>query len=174
MSVAVVAYPQLAPRDQAWIDATRAAHDPRAAWIRAHVTLVFPCDAAGIAAHVAGLVREAAPITFVLREVRAVRDHATGRGGHVFLVPDEGAAEIVALHDRLYAGPLAPHLRTDLPFVPHVTVGADGDFEVCERVAAELRVPPIRAVLGAADVIDVNDGGVRTVASYRFGDRVGG
>ena len=30
VSLAVVAYPALASRDQEWIDATRAAHDPRA------------------------------------------------------------------------------------------------------------------------------------------------
>ena len=176
MSVAVVAYPQLAPPDQAWIDATRTAHDPRAAWIRAHVTLVFPCDATDIDAHVASVVRDSAPIELVLRELRAVRDAYAGRGGHVFLVPDEGADAITALHDRLYTGPLAPHLRADLPFVPHMTVAADADFDACERIAARLRgeIQPIRAVLDAIDVIETNDGLVRSTGLHRLGVRVGG
>lgn len=176
MSLAVVAYPVLAPRDQAWIDARRAALDPRAGFIRAHATLVFPCDAVGIDAHVAAVAATQPRIPFVLREVRAVRDHATGRGGHVFLVPDEGADAITALHDRLYAGPLAAHLRADLPFVPHVTVAADADFDACERVADRLRgeLQPIRAVLDAADLIEIEDGVVRTVASHRLSGTVAG
>lgn len=164
-SIAVVAYPVLAPDDARWIEAVRAAHDPNHQRLRAHVTLVFPVEAAGLEAHVAAIAASVAPIRFVLREVRAVRDHATGAGGHVFLVPDEGAAAITALHDRLYTGPLAPHLRADLPFIPHVTIAANRDFGACERLAAQLRVE-IRGELHAIDVLELGAGDVRTLARY--------
>jgi len=42
---------------------------------------------------------------------------------YVFLVPDEGYAEISLLHDRLYTGPLEAYLRLDLPCIPHITIG---------------------------------------------------
>ena len=40
----------------------------------------------------------------------------------VFLVPDEGHARISLLHDRLYRGRLAPYLRLDVPFTPHINI----------------------------------------------------
>ena len=41
----------------------------------------------------------------------------------MYLVPDLGRGEITALHDRLYTGPMAPHLRRDTHFVAHMTIG---------------------------------------------------
>ena len=61
-------------------------------------------------------------------------------------------------------GPLAPFLRRDLPFVPHVTVAA-GDLAACERLAAELDGPglAIRGALRRVHVVEVG-ASVRTIA----------
>jgi hypothetical protein len=56
----------------------------------------------------------------------------------VFLVPGQGAHELAALNSRLYSGALAWAYRADIPYVPHMTVGASADFSQCEALAARL------------------------------------
>jgi hypothetical protein len=53
-------------------------------------------------------------------------------------VPDEGYSEIVKLHDKLYDGPLAPELRLDIPFIPHIGIGNAIDPFACKKLADEL------------------------------------
>jgi 2'-5' RNA ligase len=122
-----------------WIETIRAGHDPQALRIAVHFTLVFPvaADAEAIAPEVARVARAQAPFGFAIETIAAVRD-AFGHGGHVFLVPSDGAHEIHVLHDRLYAGSLAAHLRDDIPYTPHLTVAAHREFARCEALAAAL------------------------------------
>jgi 2'-5' RNA ligase len=56
------------------------------------------------------------PIAVTFRHVRA-KDNE-----FVFLMVSRGADSISALHDRLYTRSLAPHLRRDLPYEPHMTI----------------------------------------------------
>lgn len=42
----------------------------------------------------------------------------------IFLVPDEGFGSIVRLHDGLYSQGLKSAHRLDVPFIPHMTIGA--------------------------------------------------
>lgn len=49
-------------------------------------------------------------------------------GQFTFLTVCNGKNEITKLHDRLYMGILAPHLCSDIEFIPHVTIGvANGE-----------------------------------------------
>src|ERR1700722_7841237 len=41
----------------------------------------------------------------------------------LFLTPEEGRNEVIKLHDALYSGILAQYLRTDIEFIPHVSLG---------------------------------------------------
>lgn len=161
--VAIVSYPVLGVADRRWVESIRANHDPQAADLAAHFTLVFPADVApgDLAVEVAAAAGSAAPIPFVIRCAKAVRD-AFGRGGRVFLVPHEGADEITTLHDRLYSGVLRPHLREDIPFVPHITVAAGRDLGWCEAIAAELNRDPrtMAGVLESLELVDIVDGTV--------------
>src|SRR5437879_804943 len=115
--LAVVAYPVLAGSDHQWIEAIRAQHDPQTPRIQAHFTIVFPLEAAPetVIAHARAVWGTIRPIRFTIQHGEAVRD----AGGHVFLVPEAGSTEIIALHDRLYEGVLRAHLRESTPFVPH-------------------------------------------------------
>ncbi len=110
---------------RAWVQAVRSRHDPQVALVDAHFMLLFGMRAlprAAYLAHVAAVARESAPIDF--RCCRVQPWVAPGdTEAHLFLVLDEGRAAIVELHDRLYRGPIAPHLRPDLPYLPHVTLG---------------------------------------------------
>jgi len=122
MKLAVVAYPDLDDGDRQWIESFRAKHDPQAPRIDVHFTLVFPVEAVptDLDPEVAVVARSTRPIPFAIRDIKVVRD-ALGILSHVFLVPDEGGARITTLHDRLYGGTLRAHLRSDIPFVPHIT-----------------------------------------------------
>ncbi len=165
--LAVVAYPEFEPRDAAWIEAWRAAHDPQAGLIRAHFTLVFPLD--GEPAELAREVeqRVGAHSAFEIRlTTAAMHADALLPRGMVFLLPDQGAAEVHRLHDDLYRGALRPLLRDDPPYAPHVTVAAHPDHTACAALAAELnaRGLDVAAALTALDIIAIEAERVVTIA----------
>jgi 2'-5' RNA ligase len=125
-----VAFPRFSVQEAAFIDAFRAENDARShALIDAHLTLVFGCAAvpeSDYLAHVQQVAERTGPIPFRCRYAMLGADDETERA-YVFLVPDEGHAALSLLHDRLYAGPLADHLRLDLPYTPHITIASSTD-----------------------------------------------
>lgn len=141
MALLAVAFPKLAAGDLRWIQGLRQVHDPaQHARVEPHLTLVFPTDGVPeheFVAHVQGVAAGTPPFEFALCHAVAIEDGVTDEW-HVFLVPEDGSEALIALHDRLYTGPLAPHLRRDLPFLPHLTVASSPDRETCEGLAAHL------------------------------------
>jgi 2'-5' RNA ligase len=137
--LAIIAYPQFTEADRAALQAVRAQHDPQFGMLAPHFTLVFPVEAPpeALVAEAQSATRAINAFPFTLRSVRAVRD-AFGVGGHVFLVPDQGATQVSALHARLYGGSLSWAHRADIPYVPHITVAAHADFGRCEALAKQL------------------------------------
>lgn len=135
-----VAYPDCADQDLRTIDAWRAAHDPTGhALVRPHFTLVFACsavDPAAYLAHVAAVAARTAPIPFHCRYAMLGADVHSPRA-HAYLVPDEGYAALSLLHDALYSGPLAEHLRMDLDYTPHITVGTFASAPLARQWCAE-------------------------------------
>jgi 2'-5' RNA ligase len=119
------------------IEAFRRRHDPMAAFIPAHLSLVFPFPTALTLLQVETHVRRVAgrwppiPVTF-----RAVRLHANE---FLFLMAARGAASAAALHDKLYTRSLASYLRRDLPYEPHITVARNASLEALEAAHAEAR-----------------------------------
>lgn len=143
MALLVVGYPTLEPADYRWIQAFRADHDPQFRIVAPHVTLVFPLDEGleeELVAHVRQVTKSSPKLSFTLRCATMMPDLSSGssQAAHVFLTPDEGYSALVKLHDRLYTGPLAPYLRLDIPFVPHITVGQTAERETAHRLAGEL------------------------------------
>jgi 2'-5' RNA ligase len=137
MQYLVVAYPQLRDEDAAWIQSIRAQHDPNAALIAPHITLVFPTaveDEQRLRHEVRRQVCGHTAFPVVIRCALPVKD-LLSLSTHVFLVPDEGLSRIVRLHDALYATTLAPSLRLDVPFIPHITVGATHDPAAAKALA---------------------------------------
>jgi len=172
MRLAIVSFPILEEADREWIESVRARHDPQAARIGVHFTLVFPAVASPleVAAEAWAVARSAQPIRFRIRCATSVDDVAGG-GGHVFLVPDEGGAEIAALHDQLYRGVLRQHLRADIPFTPHMTVAAGPDVERGERLAQHLFLdrPTVHGVLRSIDLVGVEKDRVASIATFVLG-----
>ena len=136
-----VAFPTLGEDDARFVAAIRARHDRQASILGPHFTLLFGCEAldeARYLEHVRTIAASTAAFPFTCLEAES--DDDDGRGV-VYLVPDLGRGEITALHDRLYTGPMAPHLRQDAHFVAHMTIGhaADGAAAaaLCDALQAD-------------------------------------
>jgi hypothetical protein len=132
-----------------------------------HFTLVFPVtaiDEASLIRHTRRVAEESAAINFRLRTALAVKDPLS-EATHVFLVPEEGFAAIVRLHDRLLTGPLADALRLDIPFIPHVTVAAFADAALAKSLADDLNGQPIAidGEIGSITTVRYDRGAVTTI-----------
>ena len=103
------------------IEAIRKKHDPLFGFIQPHITLVFPLESAlsndELRAHIARKLEGVHPI-----EVELI-DCISHEGDYLFLRIEKGREQIRKLHDELYKGPLAKFLRSDIPYIPHVTIG---------------------------------------------------
>jgi 2'-5' RNA ligase len=155
MSIALVAYPNMASEHYQWIDSVRSSYpalnydalDP-------HFTFVFPAanhlNYEAFSRHVEQVTQQANAIPFVLRCAIPMPD-VLSKNNHVFLVPDEGLSMMVKLHSALYTNLLADYLRLDVPFVPHITVGFSEDIALCKEVANQIN----RQAIGLAGVIDM-------------------
>jgi len=161
-AVAVVCPLELSADDRDWIESVRALHDPQSTLIDAHFTVVFPTPDISVermCEHVEDVAGRNAAIDFQLSQAVAVRDHFAPRS-HVFLVPDQGDAEVRALHAALYVGDLAPSLRPDIPYQSHVTVAAFETQAAAERFALDLGERRIRGRIRSLAVVSVT---VRTI-----------
>jgi 2'-5' RNA ligase len=119
------------------IEDLRRRYDPLAALLPAHLTLVFPFESAlpasALAAHVRAVAAGRTPFPLALREV-------TGHDGeYLFLNVKCGNDELIALHDGLYTGLLAPYLEPDHTFLPHATVGRLPDAASFRAALADAR-----------------------------------
>ncbi len=116
---AIVWFPPF-PADSA-IEPFRAANDPAAANIPAHVTLVFPFHTVltplQIASHVKKIVGNWPPLPISIRDVEGLLDT------FVLLMVRDRAEALTQLHHKLYTSVLSPFLRDDIVFQPHITVG---------------------------------------------------
>ncbi len=171
MNIAIVSYPSLDDGDRQWIETFRARHDPQAGRVATHFTFVFPIDMnpGMVEGELPAVARSTSPISISIRRSKLVQN-AVGGGIGVFLVPDDGREEIEALHDRLYAGVLRPYLRTDIPYIPHLTIGVAQNLADAERLMDELAMGSrvIRGTLTGMDLVDLQAARIQTVVSYRF------
>jgi 2'-5' RNA ligase len=152
-----LAYPTLSEPDRAFIGRLRDAHDARDRDVVApHFTLVFGCQAvpeAEYLQHVASVAAESRAVRFCCRYAMLGADDGDATAC-VFLVPDEGYSGLSLLHDRLYGGILAPQLRLDLPYIPHITLGRLSDRGRAKQLCDELNRKGIR-IDGSVESITV-------------------
>jgi 2'-5' RNA ligase len=137
-------YPTLSETDAAFIQRFRSEHDLRYRDVVApHFTLVFGCAAVAeeqYLQHVAAVAAQRPAVRFSCRYAMLGGDDQD-QTAYVFLVPDEGYSDLSLLHDRLYRGPLEPHLRLDIPYIPHITIGTLSERghakELCDQLNRE-------------------------------------
>jgi 2'-5' RNA ligase superfamily len=161
VSLAVSSYPTISQKDFDWIQSVRDKHDELYyKVINPHFTFVFPVfdfDRRRFIEHVYERSREARRIPFVSRCAVVVKD-VSGEYTHVFLVPDEGFSDIVKLHDKLYEGPLAPQLRLDIPFIPHIGIANALEPMACKERADALnrQAFSVEGVIEALEVVELS------------------
>lgn len=167
MAFAVVAFPALADADGRFIEELRSKHDPNAARIGAHFTLVFPTtgtSAEGLERRIGELSTRTAPVAFELRRVMV---HHEPPDAYVYLVPDRGYETLIAVHGQLNA----PAVETARKFVPHITVGRLQDRQTARSLATALatRHIAIDGVIRALNLVEVGDAGpIRTVQTAKL------
>lgn len=117
------------------IEAFRREHDPAAALVPAHLSLVFPFPTAlsrlQVETHVQRVASRWPPIPVTFRRVRIEANE------FLFLMAARGAASIQGLHDRLYTRSLRQHLRRDLPYEPHITIARYAELPKLEAALAQ-------------------------------------
>lgn len=167
---AVIAEPGLDHADRAWIEALRRRHDPVGqARVGPHLTLFFAAEFADPAPLARAMRREAMrtkPFRIALDHVLLLEDVA---GGFVVcLGVTRGRAALVRLHDRLYEGPLAPRLRTDIAFEPHLTLGRRRRIDAANRLAADIAAadPDIHAPVEMLRLVEL--GAKTAIPGRRF------
>lgn len=163
-----VAFPNLGEADARFVEGIRASHDRQAHLLGAHFTLLFGCEAVDEATyleHVRAIAAATPAFPFDSRDAEPDSDDETG---YAYLVPSRGRAELEQLHDRLYSGPMAAHLRKDLRFIAHVTVGHCATFAGAQRLCDELNGDGFD-IAGAVDALVVGcvEGG-RWIELARF------
>jgi 2'-5' RNA ligase len=147
----------LDPSVSAELERIRSRFDPLAELIPAHVTLVHPfmpsAALARIESHLIGIFRSTSPFTLGLSGV------STQGGEYIYLNVIEGAKEIVDLRERLYTGPMAAHRRTDIPFIPHLTLGRLNTPDALHRAASEIAAtsPSVTTGVAAASMYRIDD-----------------
>lgn len=158
-----VAFPEVPLAAERFMRDFRQAHHRAAqAVVEPHFTLVFGCDQIAQVAytdHVAAIAGNSEAIAFTCKYAMLGAGDEDGTAC-VFLVPDDGYAAISLLHDRLYSGALEPHLRLDLPFVPHVTIGSTTDRRHAKSLCDGLNQSgvAVEGVISALTVGVVEDG----------------
>lgn len=157
MSLYVVTLPTLSNGDRALVETARARFDSQHDAVSPHATLVFAIerlDVDALASHVVSLTRGVARFSCMFRRTLVAPDIATA-GSCVLLVPDEGREELTRLPDALYTGVLAADLRSDLAFVPHITVARTRSTEDARSIAESLdpRLLTMKAQIDTSDVV---------------------
>ena len=169
MPLLAVAYPRLTSKNSEWLEAYRAEHDEQfGKFVKAHFTLVFSVEGMEVqifTQHVHKKVAKGKPVPFRLESVRLAKD-AFSNYWQVYLVPSVGYLQLKGLHDALYTGILASHLRKDIPYVPHITVGSSRSKETCEQLAAKLEASSVKidGIINAVTVVTFHEDIVRNAA----------
>jgi hypothetical protein len=150
-------YPKLTPKDRQFINEFRHENDiPFRDVVAPHFTMVFGCSnipESEYREHVRAVAQSQGVIHFSCRYTMVCNDDSNNNY-YVFLVPDEGFSEISKLHDRLYLGLLAPYLRLDIPYIPHIGIATIPNAQLIKALCQELNSIGV-AISGQIDTISV-------------------
>ncbi len=175
MQYFVVSYPKLLDVDDQWIISVRA-HFPKLHFspLPFHVTFVFPTEGIepnNLIDHVQGVCKTYTALPLIFRCCIPVKD-VSSIYTYVFLIPDEGFSAVVRLHDQLYSGLLLQHLRLDIPFIPHMTIGFAEDPNLSKAVADYANSKPfqIRGSIQTLEVVSKDKDRYSTLAQIDLHD----
>lgn len=165
-SLEVVALPSFKNHEREWLAKLRAARDPDKSAPR--ITFIFPGSQLAPLDFMAEIKKRTEgvhKIRFKLCSAVVVPDPQV-QAFHVFLVPDQGCGAMTRLYNQLHADKLAPIMRTDIIYLPHVTVASADDWATAYQFATQLNAKNF-SVAGEITELEVhqrNDRTVRTIA----------
>jgi 2'-5' RNA ligase superfamily len=166
----VVAFPAWAGDAGVAVEAFRRLHDPHAALLGAHFTLVFGSTLAvqAIADEVRAVAAIAACVPFVAHRAACM---PSGDGATLaVLLPDPGQAGIGVLHEALHRGVLAPERRRGVDLDPHLTIGRAATPALAQALCDrwnDTGVEP-HGVLEALAVGTLEDGAFCVASTHRL------
>ena len=103
------------------INRIRSKYDPTADLIAPHIGVMPPVpDSIGelnLIHHIETVLRDWQPFSIQIRGFTKSWDH------WLLLTLCAGNQKVVKLHDQIYAGPLTTYRRTDIEFIPHISLG---------------------------------------------------
>lgn len=114
---AVVFFPKIDIKE---LQTFRKKYDPLWNILNPHITLMFPFDNFG-KEEIINHLQYVASKTKVFQI--NINDFMKSFDDYFFLIVTEGKEKIYELHDELYTKAFLPYLRTDIPFIPHMTIG---------------------------------------------------
>jgi 2'-5' RNA ligase len=164
--------PELSRPDIERIQTVRAQHDSQGKLLGPHVTVVFPTLAATerrLLDHVTQIVGNVRSFRAAFRCAITYRDLDKPLT-YAFLLPDEGTSHFVRLHHQLLTGPLERALRLDLPFVPHITLGAFERPEAAKSAVDAFNAQPftISGFVNTVNIARLEEGKLSTLAALRL------
>ena len=162
------------PEAQAqWIQNFRRKYDPQFTVVEPHFTMVFgirDVEESVYLEHIASVAKSSKPIrfrcTYAMLGADDIEDTA-----YVFLVPNEGNAEVSLLHDRLYQGVLRPYLRLEFPYIPHVTIASTQEFRLAKQLCDELNGTGVHVegCLPSLSAGALKDGKLQPLRTFQLG-----
>jgi 2'-5' RNA ligase len=151
----VIAFPSFRQHEHDWLARLRAARDPDKS--APHITLVFPgsdLPPQEFTAEIRERAKGVKQIHFELCSAVVVADPQV-EAFHVFLVPDEGYGALTRLYGRLHAGKLASIMRSDITYLPHVTVASAHSWAEANKLATQLNMQDF-SIAGEIDELEVH------------------
>jgi 2'-5' RNA ligase len=167
MIYALVHYPSI---DFGRINQFRKKYDPQFELIEPHITIMFPVpESVGeekLVHHFASVLDGWNSFPIHLQGCQISSDD------YVFLLIQEGHANIIHLHDEAYTGIVADYWRKDIPFVPHLTLGVlnknSTNFHEVLQEAEELSSIDYYCILDRLHLVKVKDDRSKIVWSKEF------
>jgi len=165
-------YPEFSASDRQFIEDFRNEHDiPFRDVVAPHFTMVFGCNDVPLQSyrnHVEKITRSQNSIKFTCRYAMLHSDDSNDNY-YVFLVPDDGYGEISKFHDKLYKGLLAPYLRLDIPYVPHIGIATIPDAGRVKSLCDKLNSTGIEisGQINSITVSEYNDSKVTDLETFQ-------
>jgi len=115
-------YPRFDRKTEEDIEVFRREYDPFADFWKPHIPFIFPVpcneiEEEKLVEHIETVLKSWKPFHIHIGGFAKSWDH------WLFLLLKEGNREAIALHDELYTGILAPFLRRDIEYIPHISIG---------------------------------------------------
>jgi hypothetical protein len=165
-----VSYLDIPEAQMQWIQEFRRQNDPHYTVVDPHFTLVFgvrDVEESAYLSHIESVARSVRPIQFSCRYAMLGADDVDNTA-YVFLVPNEGNAEISLLHDQLYRGLLQPYHQLEFPYIPHVNIAATKEFKQAKQLCDDLNRTGIcvEGTLANLTAGVLKDGALQTLHSF--------